>query len=224
MLAKTIGRFRALQLVYTPGVKPLIESHSADAVNAEDITLWLPSEVDAKLRPACCIPRLPDIEARLRKGQCFDALTQIRHLIRAKTHLIQFRNKNVRGQRPNTRTAGAINRLDNRLSVAIAKYRRARDALSALLGPGDWERELKILRDEDVRLPGGMETCIENPDDTIGPDGKKKGKKKLEALAKGLGEGRRVISWIWVSGGLVGEGGDKGLNDGQFCISFRMVI
>jgi len=65
-----------------------------------------------------------------------------------------------------------------------------------------------------------METTIEDPDDTIGADGRKKSKKQLEALAKGLGEGRRIISWIWVSSGLAGDGGDEGLNDGLCCNLF----
>jgi len=73
-LAKSIDRFRALQLVYTPGVKQLIDTHSTSEVNAENITLWLPSDVDANLRAT--YSRLADIEARLRKGQSFDALTQ----------------------------------------------------------------------------------------------------------------------------------------------------
>ena len=136
-------------------------------------------------------------------------------MIRAKTHLVQFRNKNVCGQRPNTRAVDAISRLDDKLSLAIGKYRRACTTLLALWGSGEWEIGLKILCDEDIRSPGDVETSIEDPNDTIGANGKKKTKKQLEALSKGLGEGRRVISWIWVADRLVGDGTDPGLHEGE---------
>ena len=214
-LSRQIDRFRPLQLVYMPGVKRLMGDVGKD-VEVEDIKLWLPSEMDAISRAASCIPHLADTEVQLRKAQCADALSKIRNLVRAKTHVIQFRNKNVRGQRPNTRAAGAISRLEQKLSLAVEIYRRAHTALLSLLGSGEWENNLKVLRDEDIRSPGSVETSIDDPNDTIGPNGKKKTKKQIEALSKGLGESRRIISWIWVAEGLVGEGADTLLNEGEY--------
>ena len=83
------------------------------------------------------------------------------------------------------------------------------------MGPGDWERELKELNDGDLTTPDGTEISIENPNEEIGPDGRLLSKKRRVALERGLGEGRRVVSWIWTVKGSAGNGEDDGLNEGK---------
>jgi len=65
--------------------------------------------------------------------------------------MIQFKNKNLRGQRAGTRSRAVIDRVHERARVAADKYRIARRAKLALSGTGDWEKTLRLLEDGDVR-------------------------------------------------------------------------
>ena len=46
-----------------------------------------------------------------------------------------------------------------------------RQALFELIGPGDWERVLKELKDGDLTMPNRTEISIEDPNMEVGPDG-----------------------------------------------------
>lgn len=150
----------------------------------------------------------------MREAQCFDALASMRSALRAKTHLIKHKNANVRGQRRTTRALGVIDRYDARANVVVAKYWDGRKALLALRGPGEWETTLLELKDGDIRAPGAHEFTIEESGSTIGPDGRVLPRRHLEALERGLGEGRRLVSWIWMSGVTTGPNEDIELNSG----------
>ena len=94
-----------------------------------------------------------------------------------------------------------------------------------LIGPGDWETELKELNDGDLTTPDGTELSIEDPNEEIGADGRLLSKKRRVALQRGLGEGRRAVSWIWRVKGSTGNGEDEGLNDGKsFLVEYIMVL
>ena len=75
--------------------------------------------------------------------------------------------------------------------------RATRQALFDLMGPGDWERELKELDDGDLMTPDGTEISIENPNKEIGLDGRLLSKKQRITLERGLGE---VGAWFRGSG------------------------
>ena len=118
-----------------------------------------------------------------------------------------------------------MNRIEDKCKSLAVKYRATRRALLELIGPGDWERELKELNDGDLTTPDGTETSIENASDEIGPDGRLLSKKRRVALERGLGEGRRVVSWIWRVKGSTGDGEDEGLNEGtSFVVEDIMVL
>jgi hypothetical protein len=126
-------------------------------------------------------------------------------------HFIHFQNSNIQGQRPATRAHTLIDGVTDKISLAASRYHDARVALLVLRGPGEWEEELHILNDEDICSPNLSTFNIENPDDMIGPDGRlktKKQHKEIERLRQ-LGEGHRVLSWIWFNA--VGKEGDGGV-------------
>ncbi|KAJ3501460.1 hypothetical protein NLJ89_g9327 [Agrocybe chaxingu] len=156
-LTARIRSWEVLLPIYLPGVL----QHQADlrAANAslkeaehpEDQVLWLPSRLPADVRRRICVEGLPRIEERLRTAQCYDALNAIRHVLKIKSRLVKFKNKNVRGQREGTRSRAVIDRVHERARAVAAKYRAGRAAKLRLSGPGDWEKELQVLEDGDIR-------------------------------------------------------------------------
>ncbi len=127
------------------------------------------------------------MEAKLREAQCRDALQDLRIQLHTIDHLQKYKMKNVRHQGPNTRTRTEISKYENRKLRAVSKYRRARRAKLALSGPGDWEQEFRVLRDDDVR---GLE------DDDPGAVAQR-AKRRRDQSKVGPAEGRRQMSWIW---------------------------
>ena len=220
-----LKQFRSMQDVYTPAAAVMLaqtEEAQQQLPEAKRVQpevehqqLWLPSALPVNHRTHSCRAGLIDIETRLRRAQCLDALEKIRTLQRGRLSFIGFRNRNVRGQNPTTRAADTINRIEDKCKALAVKYRATRRALFDLMGPGDWERELKELNDGDLTTPDGTEISIENPNEEIGPDGRLLSKKRRVALERGLGEGRRVVSWIWTVKGSAGNGEDDGLNEGK---------
>jgi hypothetical protein len=187
-------------------------------MEVEHQALWLPSALPPSHRKHNCNQRLIEIETQLRRAECNDTLDKIRSLQRGCLSFISFRNRHVRGQNPSTRAQDTIDRLEDKSKALALKYRDARAALYALLGPGEWERELRELNHGDLTTPDGHEISIEDPNDPIGPDGRllSMSKKKKKILKLGLGEGRRAVSWIWTSTAAIGDGSDKVLHEGIF--------
>ena len=54
---------------------------------------------------------------------------------------------------------------------------------------------------------------IDDANDIIGSDGRRKSKRQCEALSHGLGEGYRTTSWIWACGTIAS--GEMGITDGK---------
>jgi len=65
--------------------------------------------------------------------------------------MIQFKNKNIRGQRDGTHSQAIIDRVHERARVLAHKYRTARSAYMNLQGPETWENTLRVLLDGDIR-------------------------------------------------------------------------
>ena len=126
-------------------------SATAPSENPEDADLWLPSRIPSSHCERVCVKGLATSEEKLRTAQCYDALESLRHVLTIKTRMIQFKNKNLRGQRAGTRSRAVIDRVHERARVAADKYRIARRAKLALSGTGDWEKTLRLLEDGDVR-------------------------------------------------------------------------
>ncbi|KAJ7713874.1 hypothetical protein B0H16DRAFT_1702250 [Mycena metata] len=99
---------------------------------AEEMKLWLLSEILEALRARVCRKGLSDIEARLHVAQCVDVLKVLRSQLHAQTHLITWHNSNSTGQRTATWSATLIGPVGDRIKCVTGKYRRTREALIAL--------------------------------------------------------------------------------------------
>ncbi|KAH9894052.1 hypothetical protein C8Q73DRAFT_665658 [Cubamyces lactineus] len=190
-LRRKIQKFRELQGVYMAAAASTLAEDPAchmDVQEVEGIRLGLPSEISQTRRLTVCSPRLLEIEARLREGQCHDSLQDLRSKLHTIHQLYSYKRLNVRNQGPNTRARAGIAYQDAGKSRAVRRYHHARRAMHALTGPGDWEQELRILEDSDIR---GLEEDDPRP--------VKGGHKRKRGDTNGPAEGRRRISWIWHS-------------------------
>ena len=103
------------------------------------------------------------------------------------------------------------------------KYRNSRKVLLELLGPGDWEKSLRILRNGDLTTPDGMQISINNLNDPVGPDGRERSKKQRTIDKLGLGQGKKTVSWIWTSTEAISDGSDAELHEGELSLSLITV-
>ncbi|KAJ7890043.1 hypothetical protein B0H13DRAFT_2341227 [Mycena leptocephala] len=119
---RKLRTFEKLQAVYMPGVAALREAaeEARDPERlppkAEDIKLWLPSDIPAVARRAACARGIPEMEAKLRAAQCVDSLNNLRSRLHAQKHLTTWRNSNSVGQRAATRSATLIGRIGDRIA------------------------------------------------------------------------------------------------------------
>lgn len=204
-LCRRLAIVREVQAVYMPCVPALVAKYTQAQRAAEKPTdlveeqpLYLPSAVDAELLDTC-EPGLADVELRLRDAQLTDSLDKLRVRLHMKTRLLAFKNNNIRHQLANTRAHQKLAVNEAKKQEYVDKYRAAREAKLQLSGSGSWEEQWRVLRDEDVR-------CIQEVE--YDP--------KTHQIVT---EGRRRVSWIWMSAGR--EGGESadlpGMDDGE-CI------
>ncbi|KAJ7054003.1 hypothetical protein C8F01DRAFT_1260221 [Mycena amicta] len=158
---------------------------------AEDVKLWFPSDLGETERGRACKRGLLDVEAKLRRAQCGDALGRIRSLLYTKTHLIHHRNANSVGQRATTRSGTLIGRVTDRIAREVTKYKQAWRALRCLMGP-DYAPQFRELLAEDVCVR------IEEESDAgarlrLGRVGAGRRARNEPTQAKGSG----AVSWIW---------------------------
>ncbi|KAK7031679.1 CxC2 domain-containing protein [Favolaschia claudopus] len=205
-----LGRFRKVQAVYMPSAgEQLLEDEEkrdseSSAPLAEDVKVYLPSELPPGRRNACG-EKLRAKEARLRRGVLSDCVAKLRRSLLAKRHLVDWREGAV-GQRGTTRAATLVQRVEERIDSVAKAYKRSRDALVALVGVGhcDW-RELLA---DDLRIDEELE------DDTgarrrLGLVGSRTRERRISKAAgkrsKKDGKSKGKMSWIWTSGGGPGE-------------------
>ncbi|KAF7294727.1 CxC2 domain-containing protein [Mycena indigotica] len=152
---KQLRSFQHLQLTYMPGIETLREADDAKRdVNEpecqpEYIKLYLPSDLTAEQRGQLHLSRVIETEARVRCGQCADALVTLRTHLYAQMHMIWFRDRHMVGQRARTRSATLMSRLAEAIARIVAAYRANQAAIVALKGPG-FAPEFKRLNDEDI--------------------------------------------------------------------------
>jgi hypothetical protein len=173
----------------------------------QSIRLYLPSFIGSR---APCNTRVHEFEFRLRYAQACDALNELRHYLRLRSHLWTFKTRFERSQRPNTRARNVIERCTHKIETAAMKYRVAREALtrlSPLLGRVGWEMTLRVLEAKDIRA---LTEDVQDMD----PAARKKSEWRRS-------EGRQVVSWIWTTPGVAADDDDIGLHDGMYC--FRML-
>ncbi|PPR02990.1 hypothetical protein CVT24_012178 [Panaeolus cyanescens] len=231
-LRKQIQAWELLLPMYMPGLaeylkkNPQISPQMEDGAEhlPEDDTIWVPSRIPSDLRLEVCHPKdLPEIEERLRVSQCTDALAMLRHVLKIKSRLVYFKQKNVRGQRGGTRSRAIIDRVHMRARISVDKYRHAREAKLRLSGPGPWEETLRVLNDSDIRSftdaaakpkrgrPGTLEDGqvdrstsmpVMTDDYSLDPEARE--------ARDGSGETRKELSWIWLTPRDSKESGEDG--------------
>ncbi|KAJ7105451.1 hypothetical protein C8R43DRAFT_1140778 [Mycena crocata] len=202
-----IGKFRELQNVYMPGAAAAIAAaegdRDSDAVPpaAEKIKLWMPSEMDEMDGSRGCVRGLPEMEAKLRVGQCTNSLTKLRARLHAKRHLITFRNEHIAGQVQATKARTVIAQVGERVEACAKKYRHARQALISLRGEVE-TANFRELRLQDIRLDGD-----DGESDAAA-------RKKLAMIGAGRGAraprnepgtSKKVMSWIWTAPGALDD-------------------
>ncbi|KDR81126.1 hypothetical protein GALMADRAFT_61075 [Galerina marginata CBS 339.88] len=189
----------------------------------EDADLWLPSCLPADVRDSICLGNLSKIEERLRDAQCMDSLHKVRQVLKVKTRMIDFKNKNIRGQRDGTRSRTVIDKIHMKARNAADKYRAARRAKMALAGPGEWEERFRVLEDRDIRGyqdPNRLRLRVGRKgvwdDEQLARAGKDNGAangfllyNENRTKRDGTGETRRTLSWIWLTSPSTGDNDDK---------------
>jgi hypothetical protein len=223
VLREKLTNWVEVRSVYLPGLLQLLTDISQPAPptsegHPEAYKLWLPSELPPMRRRATCVEGLPSIEARLRTAQCYDALNDIRYIMRVKARMVQFKNQNVRGQRDGVRSRAVIDRVQMKAMAAVRRYRDGREAKLTLEGPGDWEDGLRVLMDADVvsykdpnRLKPRVGRVGTNEDEVNGeavilPRGEERRVEEgnllfndVRGVRDGTGEKRKLLSWIWTA-------------------------
>ncbi|KAJ6542872.1 hypothetical protein B0H19DRAFT_1268077 [Mycena capillaripes] len=206
-LIKRIRAFRKLQRTYMPKLHRFISAaqrtlwDSETERNAEEIRLFMPSEISEKNRRAkTCAVGLPEVEADLRAGEAREALHALRQGLRTRTMTNRFRLRHCTGQRMLTRGQGVLRQINLKIHKAKLRYRYSHNALKRLKGNGAWEKELQVLEDSDVRALNERALTVEEAEqrkvihdyEDVAEEG---GVAAFGVVA--LGEGRQTLSWIW---------------------------
>lgn len=219
-LLKRIRRFRELQHLYMVGFDPVLyaerkaEAQAAGSLplphpeHVEDFPLFMPSGLSTKQEVRLYCPNgLSELEDRLRFAEATDVLERLRHHLRTRSFANIFKIANITGQIRNSRAREQQSRIDDKVRAAALKYRRARLALKKLCGSGDWERNLQVLNDQDVRALNERELTRQEQDaqdalhrangvitqrDTVLAEAA-----RLNHTSLSVGDGHRAPSWIW---------------------------
>lgn len=224
-LVKRIHKFRKLQLVYMPALRCFLSERQKQMLDgngeepAEATRLFMPSEIlDDGQRGRACVPGLCEVEARMRVGEAKEALEVVRDALRARTKISRFRIRNYSGQGALTRGQGILRQITIKLHIGKIHYRYARSALCVLRGHGDWEQELQVLREEDVRglnersMSAEEESRLEQLDELTRSLMTPAGISVAQRLA--AGEGSHTLSWIWYRAGRALDESDPRLHEG----------
>ncbi|KAJ7048169.1 hypothetical protein C8F01DRAFT_1214206 [Mycena amicta] len=162
---------------------------------AEEVPLWLPSELSKEELKAPGMAKLARIESSLRRGQCGDTIARLRGRIHAATHLSLFRKMHIVGQRHNTRQNTLWERIEEKKQRDARKYRRAFRAMVWLEG-SEFAPKFQELRNEDMSNRTEEEESDAAARAKLGRAGGRHVRTE-PALAKHATR----VSWIWFVGG-----------------------
>ncbi|KAJ7182634.1 hypothetical protein C8R43DRAFT_1116267 [Mycena crocata] len=217
---KKLGTFRQLQPIFTPGAaraiaeEELERNNEGPAVKAENVGLYMPSELSDWEQANGCQRGVVAIEAALREAQCRTALATVRKQLHAKRHLIGFRNSHVTGNNKAGRARTLISQVAERVEASAARYRHGRAALEALV---DDEGDSYLTQLPHFKELKQVDLTLDN--ELIESDTAARKKLALMGAGKGVrmprhiaGSSKRVLSWIWTAQGATGNE-EKELHD-----------
>jgi hypothetical protein len=196
-LERKIQAWIAVQHLYMPATSSLRARDDRDASDKTterppyDFPLYLPLSLPGRVS---CDMKLREYEFRLREAQAYEALEDVRQHLRLRSHWYKHKDRNVTGQRANTRAQNLINRVQGKINANASTYTRARNALSklsAFLSEGSWRGKLLALAPEDIRPLTELEA------------------------GEGESEGKRKLSWIWKVVGIMEDSNDEGIQEGM---------
>ncbi|KAF9488589.1 hypothetical protein BDN71DRAFT_1512944 [Pleurotus eryngii] len=180
-LLHRILAWHELQANHMPFVAAnLLSDVQLSSEKPETLTLFLPSQVSASYST---IQLLREKEARLRTSQAYNALSEMRRLLRITMGMWEFKFTNIGfSQHGNTRAQTTIDHFCQKVTQASNRYRAVRSALISLDPNSPSLLSLKALEQADI-------WCPQHEDKEPCP-----------------GESRREISWIWWSEASGAEG------------------
>ncbi|KAJ7064503.1 hypothetical protein C8F01DRAFT_1053985 [Mycena amicta] len=195
---KKLKAIQRQQEFFMPGVLALrlaeeeLRDGERPPPKAEDVKLWFPSDLRETERGRACRRGLLEVEAKLRRAQCGDALAKIRSHLYAKTHLIHHRNANSVGQRASTRSGTLIARVTDQIARDVTKYKQAWKALRSLMGP-DYAPQFRDLLPEDVvvRAEGESDAGARLRLGRVGAGRRARNEPSTAQATSG------AVSWIW---------------------------
>ncbi|KAL1739935.1 hypothetical protein HDZ31DRAFT_48503, partial [Schizophyllum fasciatum] len=191
--------FEQLQKLYMPGAQDYIESCEADiqrAIDAEQMKIYMPSDLPANIRRMACAEGLPEKELKLRVAQARDLLQSIRRKLHAKQYHIVWRNENATGQKKSTRARQLLETLQEKISMDANGYRKAREAIQALRGV-NYADDFPPLLASDLRLEGEED----EPDSAAMTQLARAGAAHRPRQIH-VSSGTQKMSWIWTATGL----------------------
>lgn len=232
VLLKRLTRFREIQQIYMPSVDAQVLAHesrssSTTPVHIEDAKLFMPSELTSTQREEYCHEGIADTENRLRYAEAFDSLEDLRRQLRTRTYISRFKIKNVTGQKANTRARDKQSTIDASVKSSELRYCRARKALLALRGPGDWEETLKVLHPSDVRGLNERGLNDQEKEDErqvrvkAGLPADDFNDVRIISKPVAVGEGARRPSWLWYSSSTGEDMADPTM---RACQYFRLIL
>lgn len=219
-LRRKIKAWTVVQLLYMPEVAPLRAAAERAACQSKattesfDIPLYLPSSLPSRTRTQRV---LYEYEFRLRRAQAYEMLDSLRGHLQLRHHMYKYKDKNVRGQSASTRSNNLLSKVKQKADASAAQYRTARAALIKLtsilgdFGKG-WDTSLKELHEEDIRAF------------TDDAEGETRAEKLKREKRKGLGEGKKKLSWIWMVTGVGWDGEDMGRQEGAFLYAISFIV
>lgn len=232
---KKLTRYRALQDHFMPVAvaKALADEQARNPdippPDAENVKIWLPSNLTREEREEGCVEGLARVEVSLRVAQCTDALKDIRYRLHARRYIINERNAHATGQQQSTRARNVIARLDERIVRLAEKYRAARRGLFCLAPAVNYPtfQELKdndLTIDDDREADGASTERLNNhgergsraisnarKSDTIPSTARD----CAIASVREADSRRNLTSWIWTALGGPTQDGEAQVHDGK---------
>jgi hypothetical protein len=218
-LLKLIQKFRNFQPVYMPGLISHLneigwKEAGTDLQQPETMVLWLPSAFpDDAARAKVCSQNLCAIEAELRYAQLIEALSNLRQQLRQRVYAGKLKTKNGSGQAYYLRSNTFLSQVEGRIRAHRAQYDSARSALLNLRAEGDWSEMYQELKAEDIRRISENAAILEETEELkrtraligLPAEPRQSDEDDMEVELPvappnpraALGEGKRVLSWIW---------------------------